>query len=120
MSLGSSRQADYEVHTDIFPFPGWDRQRLKRSCYSQMTRLDPLASVALGHVFGDFPLHSGPPEILPQVLIHLAAARVNRKLGQVSFVHYHFAEVVILGHNNLVSKPKYSPHILPKTLVFFL
>jgi hypothetical protein len=83
-----------------------------------VARLDPLVGVALGHVFGDLALHSGLPEVLLQVLVHLAAARVDEELGQVSFDHYLPLEVGILGHNNLIFKPKDSLPILVEALVF--
>jgi hypothetical protein len=84
-----------------------------------MTGFDPLASVTLSHILGDLLLLPCPPKILFQVLIHLAAARVDGKIGQVSLVKDFSPEFLVLWHYQSIFKPKHSLPISTEALVLF-
>src|SRR5579883_3153911 len=99
MSVGGNWQSNDEIHADVFPLPGWNRQRLQRTGYFQVAGLNPLASVTLGHILGDFSLHSGPPKILFHVLVHLGTAWVDCKSGLMCLIQNLFPELVIFGYN---------------------
>jgi hypothetical protein len=51
-----------------------------------MICLDPSTSVALCNILSSLALHSCPPELRFQVMIHLGAVRVNRIFGGMSFM----------------------------------
>jgi hypothetical protein len=70
-----------EIHTDIFPFPRWNRQGLECTGYLQMTGFDSLACITFGYILSNFPFHPGPPKVSPKVLVHFSTTRMNRKLG---------------------------------------
>jgi hypothetical protein len=69
-----------EVHTYVFPFPLENAQGLQVSGGSQMVSFDPPTAVTLGHILCYLSLHSCPPEILLQILIHLVGSWMNRIL----------------------------------------
>jgi len=78
--LSCSRQTCNEVHTDLFPLLLWNRQRLQQPCGFHVYSFDSATHVTMGHICGYLFLHFGPPEVRPQVLIHLTTARMDRKL----------------------------------------
>jgi hypothetical protein len=44
-----------------------------------MTGFDPLARITLGYIFSNFSFHSGPPEVLSEILIHFGTTKMNRE-----------------------------------------
>jgi hypothetical protein len=51
-----------------------------------MICLDLSTTIAFCHIASSLPLHSSPPELCFQVMIHFGAARVDGVLGCVSFI----------------------------------
>jgi hypothetical protein len=47
---------------------------------------DALADITLGDVKGYFPLHTVPPKLFLQVLVHFGASGVDRIQGVVGFL----------------------------------
>jgi hypothetical protein len=68
------RQTHNEVHIDVFPFSLENAQRLQIFSWPQMMGLDTSTRVTLGHILLNFSLHSCPPEVLLQVLMHLVGS----------------------------------------------
>jgi hypothetical protein len=77
-----------EIHTDVFPFPGRNTQRLQHSCRPHMISLDPSTRVAFRNIASSLAFHMGPPELCLQIMIHLCAAWVDGIFGSVSFIKY--------------------------------
>ena len=74
----SARQTDYEVHSDLIPFPLRNLQRLQQTCRSLMFCFNPLTTVTHSHILCYFPFHTIPPESFLQVLVHLLTIGVYR------------------------------------------
>jgi hypothetical protein len=71
--VASGRQTHNEIHTDVFPFPGRNTQRLQQSCRSHMISLYPSTRVAFHNIVSSLAFHTGPPELCLQIMIHLCA-----------------------------------------------
>jgi hypothetical protein len=82
------RQIHNEIHTDVFPFPGRNTQRLQQSRMPHMISLDPSTRVAFCNIASSLAFHTGPPELCLQIIIHLCAAWVDEIFGSVSFIKY--------------------------------
>jgi hypothetical protein len=67
-------QAHNEIHTDVFLFLGRNTQKLKQSSMPHMISLDPLTHVALRNLASSLALHTGPPELCLQNMIHLCCS----------------------------------------------
>src|SRR5690242_18523074 len=50
-------QSHNKVHTDVFPFPCWDRQRLQWTSSFHVDGLDMFTSVTSSHIVCNFNLH---------------------------------------------------------------
>jgi hypothetical protein len=48
--------------------------------------LDALANITLGDVDGYFPLHTVPPKLFLQILVHFGASGMNRISGIMGFL----------------------------------
>jgi hypothetical protein len=83
---GRGRQTHNEIHADVFPFPGTDIQRLQQSDRSHMISLDALTCVAFYNIASGLMLHSSPPELRLQIMMHLCTTGVDGILGVVSFI----------------------------------
>jgi hypothetical protein len=94
-----------EIHTDIFPLSGWNRQWLECTGYLQMTSFDSLAGITFGYILSNFPFHPGPPKISPKILVHFSTTRMNRKLGQMCLIKDLFTKLMILRYNNTIVEP---------------
>jgi hypothetical protein len=70
-----------------------------------MTGFDSLACITLGYILSTFSFHSGPPKVLPKVLIHFSTTMMNRKLGQMCFIKDLFMVLMILRYNNTIVEP---------------
>jgi hypothetical protein len=53
-----------------------------------MINLDPLINVAFYNLASSLALHSSPPKLRLQIMIHLCAARVNGIFISMSFIEY--------------------------------
>jgi hypothetical protein len=74
-----------------------------------MACFHPVASIALSYILGYIHFHVGPPEILPQVLVHFGTAGMKRKFGLVSLIEDDLLNFRINGNHKAFSKPD---HIL--------
>ena len=79
-------QSSNEIHSDFFPRPFWNLERLEQSSGALVLCLDSLANIALSNIGGNFPLHSMPPKDTLQILVHFSASRVNGVCRLVSFL----------------------------------
>jgi hypothetical protein len=68
------RQIHNEIHTDVFPFPGRNIQRLQQSCMPHMISLDPSTRVTFRNIASSLAFHTGLPELFLQIMIHLCTA----------------------------------------------
>jgi hypothetical protein len=93
------RQTDNEIHTDIFPFPGRNTQRLQQSSRTHMIHFDPSTRVAFHHIASSLALQMGPPELCLQVMIHFCAACVDGIFGSMSFIKYLLAQLMVLWNH---------------------
>jgi hypothetical protein len=82
------RQSHNKIHSDVFPFPGRNTQRLQKSSRPHMISLDHSTRVAFRNIASNLALHTGPPELCLQIMIHFCTARVDRIFGSVSFIKY--------------------------------
>jgi hypothetical protein len=102
---GSQRKTHDEIHTDVFPLPGRSIQRLQQSGMSEMICLDPSTSAAFCNIVSGIALHSCPPELRFQVMVHLGATRVNRIFGCMSFIKYLLLQCLVMWNDYLVVEP---------------
>jgi hypothetical protein len=86
--VGRERQTHNEIHADVFPFLGRNIQRLQQSGRSHMIGLDPLTLVAFCNIASGLTLHSSPPELHLQIMIHLCAVGLDGVLRSMSFIKY--------------------------------
>jgi hypothetical protein len=56
--------------------------------------LDSLADVTPGNIEGDFSLHSMPPKLLLQVLIHFHTSRMDRIWGVMGFLQNELLQLI--------------------------
>jgi hypothetical protein len=89
-------QTHNEIHTDVFPFPGTNTQRLQQSSMYHTISLDPSTHVALHNIVSRLALHTGPPELCLQNMIHLCATRVDGVFGIVSFIKYLLVQLMVI------------------------
>jgi hypothetical protein len=68
------RQTHNEIHTDVFPFPGRNTQRLQQSRMPHMISIDPSTRVTFCNIASSLTFHTGAPELCLQIMIHLCAA----------------------------------------------
>src|SRR5436190_18391506 len=77
--LRSLRKSSNEIHSNVLPCPRRNGQRLKSFGRLKMFGFLSLANIALGDVSSDLPLHTSPPKLLLEILIHLGTTRMNRE-----------------------------------------
>jgi hypothetical protein len=99
------RQAHNEIHTDVFPFPGRNTQRLQQSCMPHMISLDPSTRVVFCNIASSPAFHTGPPELCLQIMIHLCAAWVDEIFESVSLIKYLLAQTMILWNHQTILEP---------------
>jgi hypothetical protein len=112
------RQTNDELHAYVFPLRVGNAQGLQISSWPQMIGLDPSTRVTLCHISCDFPLHSHPPEILLQVLIHFVGSRVDRVSRAMSIIHDLAAKLEVLWDHKAILEPQNSLGVLLETLCF--
>jgi hypothetical protein len=64
-----------------------------------------LIDVTLQDILCNFSLHTSPPKVLFQILVHLGTARVHREFGQMSLVQYLLTKFMVLGYNDTLVEP---------------
>jgi hypothetical protein len=109
------RQTHNEIHTDVFPFPGRNTQRLQQSRMPHMISLGPLTCVAFRNIVSSLTFHMGPPELCLQIMIHLCAAWVDGIFGSVSFMKYLLAQTMVLWSHQTILEPESASLIHVKT-----
>jgi hypothetical protein len=100
------RQTHNEIHTDVFPFPGRNTQRLHQSNMPHMISLNPSARVAFHNIASSLALHTSPPELCLQTMIHLCVARVDGIFESVSFIEYLLAQLMVLWNHLTILEPE--------------
>jgi hypothetical protein len=70
-----------------------------------MTGLNSLANITLRDILCNFSLHTSPPKVLFQILVHLGTARVHREFGQMGLVQYLLTKLMVLGYNDTLVEP---------------
>src|SRR3954468_2587158 len=71
------RKAGDEVHTDLVPFPLWNRQRLKCTSRSMVFGLNATTNITFGNKSSNVSLHPGPPKSLAYISVHFCATGMN-------------------------------------------
>jgi hypothetical protein len=102
----SWRQTHIEIHIDVFPFLGWNTQRLQQSRMPHMISLDPLTRVAFCNIAGSLAFQMGQPKLCLQIMIHLCAAWVDGIFGSVSFIKYLLAQTIVLWNHQTYLEPE--------------
>jgi hypothetical protein len=103
--VGRERQTQNKIHADVFPFLRRNVQRLQHSSRSHMIGLHPSTRVAFCNIASSVALHSSPPELCYQIVIHLCAAGVDGIFGSISFVE-DLAQILVLWNHQTVLEPK--------------
>jgi hypothetical protein len=103
--VAGERHAHNKIHTDVFPFPGRNTQRLQQSCMPHMIKLDPSTRVTFHNIASSLVFHTGPPELCLQIMIHLCAAWVDGIFGSVSFIKYLLVQTMVLWNHQTILEP---------------
>jgi hypothetical protein len=102
---GSQRKTHDEIHTDVFPFPSRSIQWLQQTGSSEMICLDSSTSVAFCNKASSLALHSCPPELCFEVMVHLGASRVNIIFGCVNFIKDLLLQSLVMWNDYSVIEP---------------
>ena len=65
-----------------------------------------LTSVVDGYILGDCPFHTGPPESLLKVIVHLRAARMDRVRCIMGLTQNQLPEILHIWYTDLVLVPQ--------------
>jgi hypothetical protein len=103
--VGIERQTHNEIHANVFPFLGRNIQRLQQSGRSHMASLVPSTCVAFCNIVSNLVLHSSPPELCFQIMMHLHATRVDGIFRRMSFIEYLLAQHMVLWNHQMVFEP---------------
>src|SRR5688500_2446866 len=101
----SAGQTDYEIHSDLIPFPLRNLQRLQQTCRSLMFYFNPLTTLTHSHILCYLPLHTVPPESFLQVLVHLITTGVYRVCCLMGFLENQFLDRFDVGNTQSVLEP---------------
>jgi hypothetical protein len=71
-----------------------------------MISLDPSTRVTFRNIASSLTLHTGPPELCLQILIHLCAAQVDGIFGSVSFIKYLLAQLMVHWNHQTILEPE--------------
>jgi hypothetical protein len=110
--------AKLEIHTDVFPFPGKNSQRLQQSRMPPMISLHPLTCVAFYNIASSLVLHTGSAELCLQIMIHLCAAWVDGIFGSVSFIKYFLVQTMVHWNHQTILELESASLIHTKTVDF--
>jgi hypothetical protein len=83
-----------------------------------MINLDPSTRVAFHNIASSLALHTGPPELCLQIMIHFYAARVDGIFGSVSFIKYLLTQLMVLWSHQTILEPESAFLIHAKTVDF--
>ena len=61
---------------------------------------------------------NSPTEIVPKILVHFGATRMNGKLREMCFIQDSFLQFMIFGNDQAILKPQNPFRIHTDTLVF--
>jgi hypothetical protein len=100
------RWSNNEIHTDVFSFPGRNTQRLQQSSMPHMITLDSSTCVAFHSIVSSLTLHTCPPELCIQFVIHLCATRWMEYFGCVSFINYLLVQLMVLWNHQTILEPQ--------------
>jgi hypothetical protein len=100
------RQTHNKIHIDVFPFPGRNTQRLQQSSKPHMISLNPLTHVTFRNIVSSLTLHTSPPELCLQIMIHLHTTKMDGIFGSVSFIEYPFAQLMVLWNHQTILEPE--------------
>jgi hypothetical protein len=114
----SARQTDYEIHSDLIPFPLRNLQQLQQTYRSLMFCFNPLTTVTYSHILYYLPFHTVPPESFLQVLVHLLTTRVYRVCCLMSFLENQCLDRFDIGNTQFVLEPYHSFCIFTEILAF--
>jgi hypothetical protein len=118
ITSSSAGQTDYEIYSDLVPFPLWNLQWLQQTCGSLMFCFNPLTTVTYNHILCYFSFHTVPPESFLQVLVHLLTTRVYRVCCLMSFLENQFSDRFDIGNTQSVLEPYHSFCIFMEILAF--
>ena len=118
-SLGPRQSCD-EIHSDFFPFPLRNLQRLQQSGRALMLYLYHLTSITFGDVKSYFTLHTVPPKLALYVLIHLCPSRMKSISRFMSLLQYELLQFFIIGYTQTSLVQQYSFRIKAEPIYFFL
>ena len=113
----SPRKTYNEVHSDMLPLPLGNRQGLQQTRWPLMLGLHLLASKALRYENSHISLHTPPPKLATQILIHLSTSRMHRKARMVKLSEYFLS--ARLRHKQTVSVSHTQVGIHRQTLLNF-
>jgi hypothetical protein len=112
------RQTHNEIHTDVFPFPGRNTQRLQHFRMPHMISLDPSTCVTFRNIASSLMFHAGPPELCLQIMINLCAAWVDGIFRSVILIKYLLAQTMVLWNHQMILEPESAFLIHTKTIDF--
>jgi hypothetical protein len=104
--MAGERQTHNKIHTDVFPFLAREIHRLQQSRRPHMINLDPSTRTTFRNIASSLVLHTGPPELYLQIMIHLCAAQVDGIFGSVSFIKYLLAHLMVLWNHQMILEPE--------------
>jgi len=108
MPSKSSWQMGHKVHRDAIPFPHWYLQGLHNPTGSLMLYLCLLTGQTCRHELCYLLLHTLPPEIFLEILVHLSHARMQTETTFVSFLQDQLLHLDIVGNTHHALKSKYA------------
>jgi hypothetical protein len=88
---------------------------LHKSSRLHMISIDPSTCVAFRNIASSLTLHTGPPELCFQIMIHLFAARMDKIFVSVSFIKYLLAQSMVLWNHQMILEPESAFLIHAKT-----
>jgi hypothetical protein len=103
--VGRERQTHNEIHADVFPFPCRNIQKLQQSGRPQVISFDPSTCVTFCDIASGLTLHSSPPELRFQIMIHLRVAGVDGILRSMSLIKDFLAQLMVLWNHQMVFEP---------------
>jgi hypothetical protein len=79
---------------------------LQQSSMPHMISLDPSTRVAFHNIASSLMLHTGPPELCLQIMVHFCDARVDGIFGCVSFIKYYLTQLMVLWNHQMILEPE--------------
>jgi hypothetical protein len=71
-----------------------------------MISFDSSPCVTFYNIASNLALHTSPPELRLQIMIHLCSTRVDGIFGRVSFIEYLLAQLVVLWNHQTILEPE--------------